>query len=43
MFVTTQSATNGILIAESEGSCAQILNHIDALISVTRATNALNF
>lgn len=43
MFVTTQSVTNGILIAESEGRCAQILNHIDALISATRATNTLNF
>ena len=31
MFVTTQSAINGILIAESEGRCAQILNHIDDL------------
>ena len=42
MFVTTQSSTNGILIAESEGRCAQILNHIDALISATRATDILN-
>ena len=38
MFVTTQSATNGILITESDGRCVQILNHIDALISATRAT-----
>ena len=42
MFVTTQSEINGILIAESEGRCDQILKHIDELISATRATDILN-